>query len=62
MKKYFKCDECWSILETIYCDDIECLNCEWQVLEQVWEDWETPQWVKWCSSCSKKLTCDKVEI
>jgi len=28
MTKYFKCENCGSILETIYLEDLECLNCE----------------------------------
>jgi len=57
MKKYYKCDECWSILETIYSKDLECLNCEWKVLEEISND--APQWVKWCWTCDKKMICSK---
>jgi len=59
MTKYFKCENCGSILETIFLEDLECLSCEWKVLEEITE-W-APQWVKWCWSCSKKLTCTKME-
>ena len=62
MIKYFKCEECRSILETLYSEDLECLNCGWLVFENIWwENWEIPQWVKWCDTCDKKLTCEKIK-
>ena len=59
MIKYFKCDECWSVLETIYLKDLECLNCRWTLLHEITED--APQWVKWCNTCDKKGRCEKIK-
>jgi len=56
--KYFKCWECNSILETPVISDLQCLNC---LSENLFEITETaPRWVKWCDSCDKKKTCEKI--
>ncbi|MCD5382558.1 hypothetical protein LR002_00330 [Candidatus Gracilibacteria bacterium] len=62
MIKYFKCEECGSILETLYSENLECLNCGGVVFENIGgENGEIPQWVKGCDTCDKKLTCEKIK-
>lgn len=56
--KYYKCWECNSILETYIHTDLECLNCMSKNVHEITDD--APRWVKWCNSCDKKTTCEKI--